>query len=117
MVRPITDTLRALRNGHFIDEASEDLARIVNAVSETGKSGKLTIEITVKKAGQGRNSALSVQATSAVKLPKQPIDDTLMFPTPDGNLLTEDPRQQKLDLKVASVPSASDAPLITAAGG
>ena len=49
MVRPITDTLRALRNGHFIDEASEDLARIVNAVSETGKSGKLTIEITVKK--------------------------------------------------------------------
>lgn len=105
-VRPITDTLRALRNGHFLDEASDDLARVVNAVSESGKSGKLTIEITVKRAGQGRNSALSVQATSAAKLPKQPVDDTLMFPTPDGNLLTEDPRQQKLDLKVASIPTA-----------
>ncbi len=40
-VRPITDTLRALRNGHFIDEASEELARVVNSVAETGKSGKL----------------------------------------------------------------------------
>jgi len=107
-IRPITDTLRALRNGHFLDEASEDLARVVNAVSETGKSGKVTIEISVKRAGQGRNSALSVQATSTVKLPKQPVDDTLMFPTPDGNLLTEDPRQQKLDLKVAAVPSADN---------
>lgn len=105
-VRPITDTLRALRNGHFLDEASDDLARLVNAVSDTGKTGKLTIEATVKRAGQGRNSALSVQATSLVKMPKQPVDDTLMFPTPDGNLLTEDPRQQKLDLKVAAVPTA-----------
>jgi hypothetical protein len=115
-VRPITDTLRALRNGHFIDEASEELARVVNSVAETGKSGKLVIEITVKKAGQGRNSALSVQGSATAKLPKQPVDDTLMFPTPDGNLLTEDPRQQKLDLKVAAVPTADSVTSSAAVG-
>jgi len=115
-VRPITDTLRALRNGHFIDEASEELARVVSSVAETGKTGKLVIEITVKKAGQGRNSALSVHGVATAKLSKPPVDDTLMFPTPDGNLLTEDPRQQKLDLKVAAVPTADSVTSSAAAG-
>lgn len=112
-VRPITDVLRQIRQGLFVDDASEEMAALVNQVTEQRKAGKLTIEITVKPAG-AKSAALIVTGKCTAKSPQSAPDETLMFATPEGNLLTEDPRQQKLDLKVAAVPSASD--LKTAAG-
>ena len=41
-IRPITDTLRQLQGGQFIDECSEQLAALVKGVDETGKAGLLT---------------------------------------------------------------------------
>lgn len=115
-VRPITDTLRQLRQGVFVDEASESFAELVKQVTEHGKAGKLTLEITIKPVGK-KNSALNVTGKCTVKAPQDMPDETLMFPTPEGNLLTEDPRQQKLDLKVAAVPSAAAGELKTANAG
>ena len=50
MSRPITDTLRHIGGGVFIDTASDKLAELVAAVDSSGKAGKIDLTITVKKA-------------------------------------------------------------------
>jgi hypothetical protein len=111
-VRPITDTLRAVQQGVFLEEASEQLAALVKQITETGKGGKLVIELAIKPVGR-KSAAISITGKVTAKAPNETPDETLMFPTPEGNLLTEDPRQQKLDLKVAAAPNAT-LPLKTA---
>ena len=100
MVRPITDTLRHLEAGCLIDEASELLADLVKAVDATGKTGSLTLTLKLRKATAG---ALAVTGSVSVKKPAEPAIESLLFATPEGNLMTEDPRQTKLDLKPIAV--------------
>jgi hypothetical protein len=104
MIRPITDTLRHIGGGVFLDTASDKLAELVSAVDASGKTGRIDLAITVKKATRGG----AMHITGKVKLTK-PADEpmeALLFATPEGNLIADDPHQQKLDLK--SVPGASD---------
>lgn len=96
MARSIVDSLRHLQGGTFLDEASTLLAELVSAVDSTGKPGKIMLEIGVKKMSKG---AVGVIGKISLRKPQEAPDATLMFPTPEGNLLTEDPRQQKLELK------------------
>ncbi|MCG8991790.1 hypothetical protein LH427_01955 [Laribacter hongkongensis] len=103
MQRPITDTLKDLGHGSFIDEASDALNKLVAAVSDTGRGGKLTLTLSVKKATRG-SGAMIVQDEIKLSLPKQEARETMLFATPENNLTTEDPRQQRLELK--SVPAS-----------
>jgi hypothetical protein len=103
--RPITDTLRHIGGGVFIDTASDKLAELVAAVDASGKSGRIDLSISVKKATRGGAMILS----GKVKLTKpaeEPME-AMLFATPEGNLVADDPYQQKLELK--SVASATDA--------
>lgn len=103
MSRPITDTLRFLQGGTFLDEASDAMAELVSAVDSTGKGGEITIKINVKKMSKG---AMGVTGKLTMKKPHEAPDATLMFPTPEGDLLTQDPRQQNLELKtIAAAPA------------
>ena len=116
MIRPITDTLRHIGGGVFIDTASDKLAELVAAVDQSGKSGKITLDITVKKATRGGAMLLS----GKVRMTK-PADEPLeamLFATPEGNLVTEDPNQKTLDLKVIGKEggAATPAQLKTAQG-
>lgn len=97
MPRPITDTLRMLQGGLFLDECSDKLAEIVKGVDETGKAGKLTITLDIKKVG----AAISVLAKVTDKTPEEPADADLFYPTVEGNLSVDNPNQRKLDLRVA----------------
>lgn len=108
MGKPINETLRILsgdkEGSNFLDDISEALAELVIAVDTTGKSGELTIKIALKKATRG---ALSVAGKYSIKKPVTAPDVTLLFSTPEGNLLTQDPRQQNLELKtIAAAPAA-----------
>lgn len=105
MARPLQETLHHLNNGTLLIEASEALASIVNAVERTGKPGKLTIEISLRKVN---TATMAASSKLIVKAPQEPALETLFFPTQDGSLLTEDPRQGKLALKAVSIPSAAD---------
>ncbi|HDR9184582.1 TPA: hypothetical protein QDB06_005210 [Burkholderia vietnamiensis] len=105
-VRPITDTLRHIGGGIFIDQASDKLAELVNAVDASGKAGTMTITIAVKKATRG--GAMHIGAKVTLKKPAEEPMEAMLFATPEGNLIADDPRQQKLDLK--RVDGASDAP-------
>ena len=103
MAKPITDTLRLLQGGAFTAECGEKFAEIVKGVDETGKPGKLTITIEVKKAG----GALQVLARVTDKTPEDLPEADLFWPTTEGNLSVDNPSQRKLDLQpVPDTPSA-----------
>lgn len=104
-IRPITDTLRHIGGGIFIDTASDKLAELVAAVDASGKAGSIDLCIKVKKATRG--GAMII--TGKVKLTKPAEDamEAMLFATPEGNLVADDPSQQKLDLR--AVPGAAEA--------
>lgn len=102
--RPLTDTLRHIGGGVFIDTASDKMAELVTAVDASGKGGKLTIEIKVKKATRG--GAMHITGNVKLTKPAEEPMEAMLFATPEGNLVADDPKQQKLDLK--TVPAATD---------
>ena len=110
MPKPINENLRDLRieneDGDLIpvlDHAGEEFGKLINAVVTNGKAGAITMKIDVKPSTAG---ALAVKATVAAKIPKGLPPESLLWPTPYGDLLAEDPRQTKLDLKpVAAEPT------------
>ena len=109
-IRPITDTLRKIGRGAFIDAVSDELAALVRQVEEHGKAGTLVLKLKVSKAG--RSGALVIEGKHELQMPKPPAEDALLWATPEGNLVDSDPSQKQLDLQ--SVPTASG-PLQSAA--
>lgn len=111
--RPITDTIRHIGGGVFIDTASDKLAELVAAVDQSGKSGKIDLSITIKKATRG--GAMVVTGKVKLTKPAEEPMECMLFATPDGNLVTDDPNQQKLDLRaVAGAAEINPAQLKTA---
>ncbi|MES2887287.1 MAG: hypothetical protein V4739_04670 [Pseudomonadota bacterium] len=100
-IRPITDTLRLLQGGLFLDECSTKLADLVRGVDETGKAGKLTITLDVKKSG----AAMQIDAKVTDKTPEPKAMSDLLWPTVEGNLSLQNPNQQNLDLRQVEPPS------------
>lgn len=96
--RPFMDFLREHRNGSTHDELSDALQSLVAAVTAEGKAGSLTLTIGVKPMGRD-SGALEVGAGITVKAPKSQPGVSIFFPTPDNNLLREDPRQKRLELR------------------
>lgn len=95
MSKPITDVLRLLQGGAFNSECGDRMADIVKGVDETGKAGRLTITIDVKKAG----AAVSVLAKVTDKTPEEQADADLYWPTVEGNLSLQNPAQRSLNLE------------------
>jgi hypothetical protein len=94
-IRPITDTLRLLQGGLFLDQCSEQLAELVKGVDETGKAGKLTITLDLKKS----SGAIEILAKVTNKTPELKPDGDLLWPTVEGNLSLNNPNQRSLDLR------------------
>lgn len=80
----------------LLDLAGDKLAELVNAVTSTGKAGSLTLKIDLKPSTAG---ALAVRGDVKIKKPARLPREALLWATPDGNLLTEDPKQMKMELK------------------
>lgn len=112
MSRSIVDTLRHLNGGVFLDEASDALAEVVKAVDSTGKAGSVTITLNVRRATAG---AMAVAGKFSTKKPTESPIEALLFPTPEGNLLTEDPSQKKLDLRPVEAPALEIKPVAATA--
>jgi hypothetical protein len=100
MSNNILETCRNIGGGTFIDQASDKLAELIRSVNETGRSGKIELVIGVKKATRGG----AMHLTGKVKLtrPAEEPMEAMLFSTEDGRLLTEDPNQSKLDLRVVA---------------
>lgn len=92
-VRPFTDVLRDIRFGVALDELSEEFNRLVAAVDNTSKPGELTLTIKLKPSTAG---AIELTDQIKTKLPQLPKGSSLFFPTVEGNLVRNDPRQQEI---------------------
>ena len=103
-MKPLHDNLKAVRiedddTGDLmpvLDYAGQRFSKLVNAVVDTNKVGYITLKITVKPSTAG---ALAVKPELRVVMPKGMPAEALLWPTPDGNLVTEDPKQAKLELR------------------
>lgn len=99
-MRPFPDVVRELAGGTVLDEATQELSRLVAAVISTRKAGSMTLKIDVKPNGE-----ISVKATGAVtaKVPKGEVGETIFFAkvNEDGEatLTRDDPRQIKMELR------------------
>lgn len=94
-MRPITDVLRDIRKGRVVEQATEQLANVVRAVDRTGKSGKLTIELTIEpEKGGGSQKMIAAKVTS--KIPVEDMPKGLFFSNEDGDLLRQDPSQGEM---------------------
>ncbi len=67
MSHPITHTLARLQNGLFAPKCTDLLTEVLRNVELTGKPGKLTITLDVKKV----NSLVSILAKVTDKVPEQ----------------------------------------------
>lgn len=110
MSKPINENIRDVRiedeNGDLmpvLDVAGAKLSEVIAAIVATNKAGSLTMKIDIKPSTAG---ALAVKASVAIKKPKGLPPESLLWPAPEGNLMADDPRQTKLELKqVAAEPA------------
>lgn len=118
MSKPINENLRDVRveneQGDLIpllDHAGEQFADLIKAICTTNKAGTLTLKVDIKPSTAG---AMAVKASVSIKKPKGLPPESLLWPTPEGNLMADDPRQVKLDLKAVTVEPARELKTVSA---
>lgn len=94
-MRPFTDVIRDIRKGRVVDAASEQLAEVVRGVLDTNKGGEITLKLSIKPQGKGDNAVI-VSAKLSAKVPQSDLPDALFFADLDGDLLRDDPTQQRM---------------------
>jgi len=97
-VRPFADVLRDLGRGSVIDEAAVMLQDLVRAVQERGKKGTFTLKVEVQPM-KGDSTALVVSAKADARPPAGEPTSAVFFADDVGNLLRDDPRQLKFNLR------------------
>ncbi len=103
MTKPLNENIQYVRieteDGDLVpimDAAGAKFNELINAVTSHQKAGTLTLKIAVKPSTAG---ALAVKADVSIAKPKGLPPESLLWATPDGNLIAEDPRQTKLELR------------------
>lgn len=89
-------TAQEIRNGAFLDEVSGELGLLVAAVRDAARPGKLVITLAIKPASKGEVTALVIDDTITVKMPRQERGSTILFATAKNTLQRNDPRQPEL---------------------
>jgi hypothetical protein len=93
-MKPFTDTLNHMRFGTLSEDLTKALHELTQKCADTGRSGKLTLELQLKP---GKGGQIEVFDDIRVKLPKEERGSTILFATPEGNLTREDPRQMQIE--------------------
>lgn len=99
--RPLTDILRDLEGGMLVQEGTEKLAEVLEAVMATRKVGGLTITLAFSATGRGN---IEVGAKIKATIPEDARPSTTFFVDKHNNLVRNDPNQPSLPLK--AVPEA-----------
>lgn len=102
MVRPFASVLQELAKGQVHSDASEALRELTTAVAEHGKKGTITVVIEVAPLPKGDGNTLIVSASVTSKPPRGETRPSVFYLDDDGNLVRDDPRQLKLDIRDAA---------------
>jgi hypothetical protein len=86
-----------LEGGSLMTEISEQLQLAAAASYNLTKKAEVTIKIQFAPGGARK---MDIKASVSAKIPKEERAGTMLFVTPDGQLLAHDPDQQRMDLRV-----------------
>ena len=89
------EALRELRSGESLADLHEALRSLVGHVRSVGKSGTLTLTLSVSLA-KGSTHTLVIADELKLKEPKPDREVTFMYADDDNRLSRRDPRQPKL---------------------
>lgn len=98
MAQNLLEVLGQIRGGAALHDAGKDLEELVAKVLETGKSGTITLKITVEP-DKSDDRIVTMQPDVSVKLPKKPRAKGIFFRRPDGSLTKEDPQQIEMQME------------------
>lgn len=91
------DTLIELRNGGAAIELEQSLEEVVAAVRATGKSGKLSLTLSVKPANKGDEiDMVFLQDAIKADCPKPDKKQTVFFVADNNQLSRKDNRQMNM---------------------
>ncbi len=117
MSKPLNENIQHVRIENeqgdllpIMDAAGAKFSELVNAVTANNKAGTLTLKIAVKPSTAG---ALAVKAEVSITKPKGLPPESLLWATPEGNLMSEDPRQTKLELRDVTPAPARELKTVT----
>lgn len=108
---PFTQQLAYINRGMLDEELTEALAEVVKQVRETKKQGSITLQIKVSMLNQRDENAIKLTPNVKTSIPQLPQAETIMWSTHDGDLLRDDPIQQKLDLQIVLKETNKNAPI------
>ncbi len=118
MAKPLNENLKAVcietEEGDLIpvmDLAGAKFSELIKSVADNNKAGTLTMKIAIKPSTAG---TLAVKAEVAIVKPKGMPAESLLWPTPEGNLMAEDPRQMKLEIKQVPTEPARELKTVSA---
>lgn len=106
---PFSQQIAFLSKGCLDAELTEELAKVIKAVRESGKAGSITLNLKVSMLNTRDENAVKLTPVVTAKCPKMAPYESVMFSTADGDLLRDDPQQPSLNLEtVPSRPSTLD---------
>jgi hypothetical protein len=93
--------IREFKAGHLDATLTAKLQELVESVGRYQQKGKLTVEITLKPKDEGE---VLTSVKFKMKAPERDTMDSIMFATPENNLVDTNPNQPELfERPVASV--------------
>lgn len=95
-MKPFTDVLREYRKGQLADEATDELAKVVKGVTETGQAGELTVKLKIKPQ-KGDSGIIIVSGEVVAKTPREALPDAIFYADDEGGLHRREPRQADMD--------------------
>lgn len=101
MRKPITDLMRELNAGAFVEEATGALGELTAACQRTNKPGEITLKLKLipgKAGANGQSSVMQVEHSYKVKSPDFDRGADYLFVTSQGDLVRDNPQQHKLNL-------------------
>ena len=96
--RPIFDTLKEIRHGDLLNEASGKFNELIHAIKQTKKGGELIVKLKVEPL-KGDTDKVLIRGVAIVKKPEPEVSADFFYTTDDSNVQTRNPRQQDLSLR------------------
>ncbi|MEZ5691166.1 MAG: hypothetical protein R3D71_05840 [Rickettsiales bacterium] len=105
-MRQFFNFLKDFKAGHLDAQLTNKMGELVESVSRFSKPGKLTVEITLKPKSDGE---VMTSVKFKMKAPERDTMESIMFVTPENNLVDSNPKQPDLlqPIKEMKEPSAS----------
>lgn len=93
------------RGGVLHDDLNDKLRELIAAVAAEGKGGKIVLTIGIKPAEKS-DGAVFVTDDVKVTIPAPKKSSSIFYTSPENNLVRDDPRQTKMELREVG-PSAT----------